>query len=283
LKKILTILIAVLLITPAVLLAQGDVGIQKITEAGLLEKKPQAFYYEIDPYQPIGILLGTNRYILDDNLITQVEKAVGRSTFMADPNLLRFPVSLNNFYDLDKEALTLDVSRYQERGVSAWEVQVLDARGMTFRTLKGTGSLPASISWDGRGDEPTEVMAVGDIYSFIVFLTMRDGSDIRKIGRPIEVNGVAYDSIVAVKEIEVASYEPVVTPKIARYYLYVLNRLKEKNYSYIKIRASSMWTGQSIADYLSERLYNVKIDVEEDPEYARVEFVFSTRAPRRSR
>lgn len=276
-KRIGLVLLLGAIVAPLTLVfaqAAGDVGTMQVTDEMIIENKPKAFYYEIDPYQPIGILLGQSQYVLDPNLVTQVEKAVGQSTFMADPYLLRLPVNLTDFYDLDMESYPIDVSKYQERGISAWEVQILDARGMTFRTLQGDGALPATIMWDGRGDNPSQVMAVGDVYSFIVLLTTRDGQQMRKIGRPIDVKGIAYENVVMVKEAEIATYEATVPPEIAKYYQYVLNRLKEKGFSRIQITASDFYIGETAKGYLEKRLYNVEIRVTENPEYARVEFIF---------
>lgn len=278
-KRIFSIVLgSLILASPALLLAQAEAegGFDEITIFGKepVERKPASFYYEIDPYQPIEVLLGANQFILDNNLITQVEKSVGKSTFIADPYLLRVPVSVPEVYDIDRSTVTIDVSPYQERGVSSWELQILDARGVTFRIIQGSGSLPASVTWDGRGDQPSDVMAVGDIYSYIVILTMRDGSQMRKIGRPLDLNGLAYENVVAIKESEIESYDMVMPAKIANYYQYVLNRFKEKNYANIHIIASNLPLAEAARNYLSGRLYNVKITTQEMPEYARVEFVF---------
>ncbi|NLI97253.1 hypothetical protein GX441_01185 [bacterium] len=271
--RILGISLGILFLMPVFMRAQEK--IYEVTETGLIEYKPKAFYYEIDPYQPIGIMLGSTRFILDDNLITQVEKSVGRSTFMADPFLLRVPVNVTSFYDLDRQTLAIDVSSYQERNIASWTVNILDARGNTFRTIQQNGALPATISWDGRGDDPSQVMAVGDVYSFIIILNTKDGSQMRKIGRPIDLNGIAYENVVAVKEAEIASYDVgAVSQKIANYYQYVLNRLKEKGFTSILIKASDTYIAETAKQYLDERLYHTKINVQEVPEYARVEFVF---------
>lgn len=275
-KRILVaVFCAAVLLPTGLLLAQGNQIIQEVTASGLVEYKPKAFYYEIDPYQPVGIMLGSTRFILDDNLIMQVEKSVGRSTFMADPFLLRVPVSVTSFFDLDRQTLAIDVSSYQERNVASWSINILDARGNSFRTLQGTGSLPTTVSWDGRGDDPSQMMAVGDVYSFIIILNTKDGSQMRKIGRPIDLNGIAYENVVAVKEAEIASYDPgAVSEKVANYYQYVLNRLKEKGFTSILIKASDTYIAEAAKSYLDARLYNTKINVQEVPEYARVEFVF---------
>lgn len=276
-RTLIIVLGSFILATPALLMAQAEGGgFDQITIVGKepIERKPASFYYEIDPYQPIEVLLGANQFILDNNLITQVEKSVGKSTFIADPYLLRIPVSVSDVYDIDRTAITIDVSPYQERGVSSWEVQILDARGVTFRIVQGGGSLPTSITWNGRGDQPTDVMSVGDIYSFIVILTMRDGSQMRKIGRPLDLNGLAYENVVAVKESEIESYDMVMPAKIANYYQFVLNRFKETNYTGIHIIASNLSLAEAARNYLASRLYNVKITTQEMPEYARVEFIF---------
>lgn len=277
-KKILIGVIILGCALPGVLLAQGDdFGTFEVFGKEPIEPKPKAFYYEIDPYQPIEVMLmGGNRFILDENLTVQVEKAVGRSTFMADPNLLRKPTTVDTFYDLAREDLNIDVSSYQERGVSGWEVQILDAGGITFRTLEGSGSLPAMVSWDCRNEDRTRVMAVGDIYSFIVELEMRDGSQIRRIGRPIDLNGLAYENVVAIKESEIESYDMVTPARVANYYQYVINRFLENRseYSKIHIKASSNSLAQSARRYLQEHLHNISITTQEVFEYSRVEFIF---------
>lgn len=273
LKRIAVVTIVIISIVPIALFAQR-VGEFEVGGKAIVENKPKAFYYEIDPYQPIGILLGANRFILDENLITQVEKAVGQSTFMADPYLLRIPVQVTNVYDIDYEFLSIETAPYQERGVSEWEVQILDARGSTFRMLGDNGSLPVSVSWDGRGDDPSQVMSVGDVYSYIIILIMKDGSQMRKIGRPIDLNGIAYENVVAIKEAEIATYDLTVPERIARYYQYVLNRFKEKSFSRIHIKASDSFIAEAAQRYLQERLYHTEITVQENPELARVEFIF---------
>jgi hypothetical protein len=276
-KKALIIALGLVLVLPMGILAQdgSNVGQFKVEGFRDVENKPKAFYYDLDPYLPIGVLLGKSQFILDDNLITQVEKSIGRSTFMADPNLLRKPVNVSEVYDLDNDVLSVDVSRYQEKGISEWQIQILDARGNTFRTLSGSGGLPAIINWDGRGENPSDVMFVGDVYSFIVLLTTKDGSNMRKIGRPIDVNGIAYDNVVAFKESEAATYEVDISQKIANYYQYVLNRFKEKGFAKISITASDFYVANQAKEYLSERLMNIQIDVQENPEYSRIEFVFN--------
>lgn len=273
-KKIVILTLVALMVIPLGLIAQ-ELGERVVTEKALVESKPKAFYYEIKPYQPIAVILGSERYILDEKSYrSQAEKAVGRSTFMADPHLLREPVSLNDFYNLDRENIPIQTAPYQERGISEWEIQILDARGSTFRTLIGSGSLPDVIRWDGRGEDPSQVMAVGDVYSYIIILEMRDGSQMRKIGRPIDINGLSYENIVAVKESQIITYDQVVPEKIARYYQYVLNQFKENGYSSIHIKASNNFLAEIAMNYLNDRLYHTDISYQEVPEYARVEFIF---------
>ncbi|MBN2380885.1 hypothetical protein JXM67_13890 [candidate division WOR-3 bacterium] len=279
-KKPLMIVVAGLVLTSGMLLAQPrteeDLGEEVVTAKIDVEFKPMAFYYEIDPYLPIKVLLEGSGFILDPELGKQVEKAVGRSAFMADPDLLRKPVLVSDVYDLDHQAIDLDVERYQQKGIASWEVQILDMSGMNFRTLTEKGSLPARVQWDGR-NEDGDVLSVGDVYTFNVRLTTKAEATIRKGGGTIDVNGIAYENVVAIKEAEMdvgSIYSTQVSRKVADYYQMVLNRFKEGGYSRMVITASERTFAEAAKDYLSERLVNVDVVVQEDPEYPRVQFVF---------
>lgn len=287
-KKILLPALAVVLVLPGLLIAQpeevsgaGD-GDQEwvlpVFGAEPIDPKPQAFYYRLDFYQPVDAMLTANQFVLDENLITQVERAVGRSTFMADPYLLRRPVGLEDntsFVNIDKNEILLDVSAYQERGVKEWEVQILDAGGDVFRSITGRGSLPSNVYWDGRDNDGYQVMVVDDNYSYLIVLTFRDGSQIRKIGRPISLKGLVYENVVAIKQGELTSPGTGrVSSSVERYYQYVLNRFKALRYSGIHIRASNKYLVESIQEYLMNRLHDVDVTFEEVPEYSRVEFIF---------
>ncbi|MBD3286704.1 hypothetical protein GF359_08865 [candidate division WOR-3 bacterium] len=256
---------------------EENLGEEIITAKQDVEFKPMAFYYEIDPYLPIKVLLEGSGFILDNNLGKQIEKAVGRSTFSADPNILRMPVVVSDVYDLDKENIELDVARYQQKRIDSWEVQILDMAGMNFRTITGDGSLPELVTWDGRS-ENGEVLSVGDVYTFNVRLTTKEEATIRKGGGTIDVNGVAYENVVSIKESEMDVenvYGTQVSRKVADYYQMVMNRFKEGGYTRVTITASDRMFAEAAKDYLSERLINTPIDVQEDPQYPRVQFVFN--------
>ncbi|MBN2380886.1 hypothetical protein JXM67_13895 [candidate division WOR-3 bacterium] len=241
-----------------------------------VEFKPMAFYYEIDPYLPIKVLLEGSGFVLDPLLGSQVEKAVGRSAFMADPGILRRPVVVSDVYDLDNQTYDLDVARYRQKGVASWEVEILDMSGMIFRILPGKGSLPEFIAWDGRGEDG-KPLSVGDAYTFNIHMTTRDEATLRKGGGIIDVNGIAYENVVAIKEsqMDIGSVYPAqVSRKVADYYQLVLNRFKEGGYSRIVITASDKEYAEAARDYLTPRLVNTVIVVQEDPEFPRLQFVF---------
>jgi hypothetical protein len=50
------------------------------------------------------------------------------------------------------------------RGISAWRVDILDPWGGVFRSLSGKGSLPASLLWDGKGDQGQDLISA-QVYS----------------------------------------------------------------------------------------------------------------------
>ena len=276
-KTLLTVLAGLLIVTGGLIAQEENLGEEVVTAKQDVEFKPMAFYYEVDPYLPIKVLLEGSGFILDANLGKQIEKAVGRSTFSADPNILRMPVVVSDVYDLDQQNIDLDVARYQQKGIASWEVQILDMAGMNFRTVTNKGSLPALVTWDGRS-ENGEVLSVGDVYTFNVRLTTKDEATIRKGGGTIDVNGVAYENVVAIKESEMDVdniYGTQVSRKVADYYQMVMNRFKEGGFTRITITASDRMFADAAKEYLTERLINVPIDVQEDPEFPRVQFVFN--------
>jgi len=280
LKKGLFLFVAGLIFTSGMILAQAknpDLGTEVVTAKIDVEFKPMAFYYEIDPYLPIKVLLQESGFILDPELGKQVEKAVALSTFMADPELLRKPVFVPDLYDLDHQQLSLDVARYQEKGIVGWEIQILDMGGMTYATLTGKGVLPASVGWNGRNDNG-EIISVGDVYTYNVRLTTKDGATIRKGGGTIDVNGIAYENIVAVKESEMDVgniYQTEVSRKVSDYYQFVLNRFKEGGFTKVTITASDLSFAEAAKEYLVKKLVGVQINVQEDPEFPRIQFSFS--------
>lgn len=50
------------------------------------------------------------------------------------------------------------------RGIQAWRLEVSDASGKVFRTMRGDGVLPATIVWDGKGDLGDELIS-NTVYS----------------------------------------------------------------------------------------------------------------------
>ncbi len=259
---------------PVFLFAQKEVGVEMIRGKALIEPKPKAFYYTIDPYQPIGVILGEHRFILDPMFFEKIEKAVGRSIFLTDENLLRVPVRINNFVDLDREAISLDMSKFIEKGIESWEVQIIDGRGNVFRTIQGKGNLPSAVMWDGKGDDGETVMSVGDIYSFIVTIHRKDGSSTRRIGSPIDLAGLAYGNIVAIKETELQMIGTEISRKERDYIQYVINRFREKGFSKITVAASDIYFADIVKSYLEEKLFGVEINTKEVPGITRIEFIF---------
>jgi flagellar hook assembly protein FlgD len=50
------------------------------------------------------------------------------------------------------------------RGIALWRLEILDMRGMVFRTQQGQGDLPEGIVWDGK-DDHGEALVSGQVYS----------------------------------------------------------------------------------------------------------------------
>ncbi len=48
---------------------------------------------------------------------------------------------------------TLARLRQDVKGVAAWQVEIIDARGTVVRRLAGEGAAPAELGWDGLGDD----------------------------------------------------------------------------------------------------------------------------------
>ncbi|MBD3286705.1 hypothetical protein GF359_08870 [candidate division WOR-3 bacterium] len=283
-KRISVTCLAVLIVGIGTLYAEENVT-RKQTETSLdsidiivtydIEFKPMAFYYEVDPYLPVKVLLEGSGFILDPQLGVNVEKTISRSAFMADPDYLRTPVVVSDVYDFDKECYRLDVARYSQKGIATWEIQILDMAGRSFRTLEGKGSLPETVEWDGRGKDG-RVMSVGDVYTYNVRLRTKNDGTIRKGGGTIDITGIAYGNVVEIKETEmdVSNIYGEVSRKVADYYRIVTNRFKEGGFSQLIITSSDIDFAEAARDYLAPRLLNVPIEVREDPKYPRVQFVF---------
>jgi len=284
-KRISLSLITFLILASVPLIAAGSIdpdSLQKnifkdsIITTYDVEFKPMAFYYEVDPYLPVKVLLEGSGFILDPQLGVAVEKSIGRSAFMADPGFLRKPVTVSDVYNLDVESYRLDVDRYRQKGIASWEIQILDMSGINFRTIEGKGVLPETVEWDGR-DENGNVFSVGDVYTYNVRLNTKDDATIRKGGGTIDVAGIAYENVVSIKEteMEVTNFYGAVSARVADYYQMVSNRFKEGGFFRITITASDLDYAETARDYLVPRLANVPIEVLEDPEYPRVQFVFN--------
>lgn len=54
-------------------------------------------------------------------------------------------------------------------GVVQWRVEILDAQGRVFRSILGSGPLPPSLVWDGKGDKG-EALYSNQIYSARLFV-----------------------------------------------------------------------------------------------------------------
>ena len=48
--------------------------------------------------------------------------------------------------------------------IAAWRLEILDPGGQIFRTLRGTGTLPDSVVWDGKNDDGDALISA-QIYS----------------------------------------------------------------------------------------------------------------------
>ena len=54
--------------------------------------------------------------------------------------------------------------QYLEEDPESWEISIMDPKGNPFRTISGTGKIPSSIEWDGKGDTGENVVS-RNIYS----------------------------------------------------------------------------------------------------------------------
>ncbi len=263
-------------IFPALLFAQKDVGVEIIKGRVPIEPKPKAFYYTIDPYQPIGLILGESRFILDPMFFERIEKAVGKSIFLTDEALLRVPVRVEKLVDLDYGAIPLDVSKFVEKGIESWEIEIIDGRGNIFRTITGKGKLPATVFWDGKADDGETVMSIGEIYSFFVKIHRKDGSSAKRVGAPIDLVGLAYKNVVAIKETELAQGigYPELPKKERNYIQYVINKFREKGFTKMTIAASDIYLADAVKSYMERKLFGVTINTKEVPGITRIEFIF---------
>jgi len=181
--------------------------------------------------------------------------------------------NLPDFFDLDHEEITLDMSAYRSSGVASWELSILNMSGNTFRTLAGKRSPPSAIGWDGRAEDSTQILTVDDAYTFIFKLVLKKGAVKSRVGEEIEIKGIAYDNVVAVKENEMEYIGMIQPPVVTRYFDYVISRFDAMGYSRLTVVTPTVERARPIIKYLAVNLPYARLNSIIDSTCARVEFI----------
>ncbi|MBD3286307.1 PEGA domain-containing protein [candidate division WOR-3 bacterium] len=181
--------------------------------------------------------------------------------------------NLPHFYDLDHEAIPIDLSAYGSPGIASWEVSILDMSGNTFRRLGGKRSPPDEVLWDGRADDSTKTLTVGDPYTYIFKLTMKKSAQKRRVGNEIKINGITYENTVILEEGKLDYIGMIPPPIVTRYYDYVIRRFEIKGYSRLTLVAPTAERARPIIKYLSENLPYARLNTVIDSTCSRVEFI----------
>ncbi|MBN2379766.1 PEGA domain-containing protein [candidate division WOR-3 bacterium] len=203
--------------------------------------------------------------------VTTVEAVLDTLIFKENMFL---PHNLANFYDFDHESIKLDLSAYRTSRVASWELSILDMYGNVFRTLEGKRKPPKVVAWDGRGEDSLQLATVGDIYTFIFRLHMKDGSTTSRVGEDIiDLNGAVSGNVVAVKEKELTYYGTVPPPGVTKYYDYVIERFETTGYARITVKASAVEITRSIVQYLAIEAPYARLNTAIDSTFSRVEFI----------
>lgn len=139
----------------------------------------------IDPFQPLNELLKSNKYIFDEKIYEEIDKATIPNQFLHS-SYLRLPV--------EREIIAGDVLVFLpkfETNVFNWELVVSNSLGETVRRIAKKGNPPALISWDGR-TETGEMMITGEVYNFTFYAYDALGNQTRIAGKPQRVTGILY-------------------------------------------------------------------------------------------
>ena len=207
---------------------------------------------------------------VSENEITSLD--ITLDTFIFDPEEF-VPHNIDNFYDLDHEKITLDLSNYRGSRMISFKIDILDMFGNVFRTQTGKQSLPEFITWDGRGNDSTDIIVPGEVYTFIFELRMKGGGTVRRIGNEvIDVNGITLGNLVAVKESELAFIGAIPPPGVAKYYDYVVRKFDSFECTHLTVKASSLEFAKPITSYLGLELPYAVQSVIEDGNMHQVEF-----------
>ncbi len=267
-------IMALLLLTlPFVIIAQ-ELGEFSVTARYQVETKPRILSYGfLDLNDPVTRLLRARGYIFDPTLIYQIDFSVAKTVFLSEEYLLRKPAYVENVFDLEREAILLNSKEFTRIPAISWKVTILDILGNEFAYIEGNGRVPKQIKWNGRGNDGSYIIP-GTLYSWGIEITKKDNS---KGGRgrvnQIQISGVVHDSIISMAPnlIETGTY----SDKAQMVYQLVINKFKEKGiYNTITIISDDLDVSTEIADYLGERLQNVRVEAEEDPEASSVNFIF---------
>lgn len=88
-----------------------------------------------------------------------------------------------------QDAITLTPVIKSNSGVASYDLQIMDANGLTVKTFTGTGSLPSRISWNGLADNGERC---GDgRYSAVLETVSKNGSWAKTYSQPFTMDTVA--------------------------------------------------------------------------------------------
>lgn len=82
--------------------------------------------------------------------------------------------------------------------VSRWRLTITDDKGKAFRVIKGRGSLPEFIAWDGLGDS-REPLRVGHPYAYSLSMTDPDGVPAYVSGKTVRLASYVHETSKALR------------------------------------------------------------------------------------
>ena len=89
--------------------------------------------------------------------------------------------------DRDNDLLKIELKAKDDTGIKSWNISIIAASGMIFKSFSGSGDIPEEILWDGLGDKMDIVESAAD-YTIVLEATDRAGNNGRSDPDRLEVD-----------------------------------------------------------------------------------------------
>lgn len=149
------------------------------------DEKPMA-KLNFDIYSAVDALTGSGSYIFDPELAIRSDIA---ST--PPPTLSSKQLRQPWLREIIKGRIAILHPQYVAENIESWELVISDPKGDIFKKFSGKGQPPASLDWDGRGDNG-KMVDVGLTYSYSATAWDKVGNKASIVGEPLRFAGLLY-------------------------------------------------------------------------------------------